>query len=438
MPLKMMKLNMRLILMNKAFLLAAILTLTSSCSLLLKQAYDEDRNRIDLLPQTPPKLYCEAQEASSELVGPSLKNQETFWQFLRTVEVEKLDSAERFTLWVLLNFDLRPDKVSPFAGVRLFESNGDNLEYREFRQGGTPLLFALNDLLKRQGSKQSPLKLAQFMGKNYQRPLFVDEELEVFLENNKKILWETSEFRDLYFKDNQTLKTGETLPRYKIFTQTSTQTLTSNQHEILSQKKSFFCDHDSGIYEGLPQKTITIPEVFPKPLVLGFKQGRKSYLIVVEQELKFGQIKNGPFHTQATVPEKLAPFCYFPLPHGQLLLTAYGERDPGQFLSGLSKKITHSLSQKDEIAKILSTPRQLILFHPTRILLEADNNRLSQSKDKDLEKLFSGSYPIFQATKLAQVNALFLDPSMKESGFVTDKRLETTISCQDKRREKNK
>lgn len=407
--------------------LLVFLFLNSSCSLLLKEAYDENNNRINLLPQPKTRVYCKAQESKVELLGPDKKNGEEFLKFLKSNE--KMPEAEIFTLWILLHLNLRPEKVSLPSHVKFFESQFQNIEFREFNSGQTPLLFALNDLLKRHHSKQTVEKLDQFLKKNYRHHLYVDDDFEKFLETKKEVLWSFKELRDSLFKDNQPLKAGETLSFIKTAFNPSSKGDPIALAQNLSSQKSFFCDHDQSLYSGPHEKIMTTDENVPKPLLLGLKISDHLFFMIIDQELKIGTENSGLFHANGIAPTKNTPFCFFPLEKSQLILTASHIRDPEQILKLISHKIDKNFSTKEEIALLLSYPRQLTLTHPTRILIEADNTRLSQSKDKDLENLFKGQYPIYQANQLGLVNAIFIENTQKESGIVTDKRFRQTINC---------
>lgn len=412
-----------------------LLLVCTSCSLLLKQAYDEDKNRIKLLPQETPPLYCEYKKSSIELFGPAQKNQRNFLHFLKKGK-ETFTPSERFALWVLLHTKLRPDKVSVYSQARLFEYQQKILTYREYKTEKTPLLNALGDFLARNSSKWTVSKLATYLEKNYNFPLLVDEGLENFLEKNKDLLWAKNELRDPLFKDNQILKAGESLPAFQAGPLVAEKkTPLPDVKEILSGRSSYFCDFDPSIYKDQPRQVIPIPEKLETPLTLGLTQGDQSFFIAVDQNFEIKEkdaLYTDPyFKLPLGLPKRLASFCAFNLERGNLLFVAYNERDPGQLLTNLIRQIGQKLATKDEVAQILSTPRRLVLHHPTRIILEADAERLSQKRDHELEELFKGNYPIYQSKGLGQIDALLIGTQMGQNGFIKDKRSQYSISCQE-------
>ncbi len=412
-----------------------LLLACTSCSLLLKQAYDEDKNRIKLLPQETPLLYCDNKRNSIELFGPAQKNQRNFINFIKKGK-EAFTPSERFTLWVLLHTELRPDKVSIYSQARLFEYQQKALTYREYKTEKTPLLNTLGDLLSRNNSKWTISKLTSYLEKNYNFPLLVDEGLESFLEKNKDLLWSKKELRDPLFKDNQILKAGESLPAFKanLFISEKKNVL-PDVKEVLSERGPYFCDFDPSLYKNQPHKVISIPEKTETPLTLGLSQGERSFFIAIDQNFEIKETEalytDPYFKLPLGLPKRLASFCAFNLEKGNLLFAAYNERDPGQLLTNLIRQISPKISTKDEVAQILSTHRRLVLHHPTRIILEADAERLSKKRDHELETLLKGNYPIYQSKSLGQIDALLIGTQTKQNGFIKDKRSQYSISCQE-------
>ena len=73
----------------------------------------------------------------------------------------------------------------------------------------------------------------------------------------------------------------------------------------------------------------------------------------------------------------------------------------------------------------------MVLHHPTRIILEADADRLSQKKDNELDSLFKGAYPVYQSKALGQIDTILMGMPNAQNGFIKDKRSQYNISCQD-------
>lgn len=417
--------------MNKLLILPLFFSL--SCSLLLKQAYDEDKNRIQLLPQAPTPSYCENKAPSLELAGPSTLNQKKFLEFLKK-NPSSWTPQEKFSLWVLLHLNLRPDKVSSGATIRLFEYQGGQLSYREFKTGSQALLDGLNDFLTRSGSKQTSIKLAQFLEKNASFSLSVDEELETFLEKNKEALWRDQDLRDSFFKDNQPLKAGESLVAYKALFSKLLEKISPlpDIKENLSSKSPYFCDFDPKKYEGQPEKMIPLPEYAESPLLLGLSSGNQAFVALIDQQIEFKETetrKGNLFKAQISTPAYTTPFCAFPLEKGQLLVLARKERDPAQFLLPIIAKMNPKIEGKDQVAQLLAEKRKMVLHHPTRIILEATAERLSQKRDRELEGLLKGKYPIYQAQTLGQLDALLMGTPKLQNGFISDKRNLPSLTC---------
>lgn len=408
---------------------------SSSCSILLKQAYEEDKNRIKLLPQEAPNLYCENKKSNFELFGPYQKNQRNFIDFLKRSK-ETFLPVERFTLWAILHTELRPDKVSIRSQVRLFEYQQKTLTFREFKTEETPFTNALSNLLERYHSKWSVSKLTEYLQKNYNFPLLVDDELEAFLEKNKDLLWSKKDLRDLLFKDNQIIKAGESLPVFKGKSiGVDKKNTLSDSREILSEKSSYFCDFDPAFYKDQPHKVIPVPEKAETPLVLGLIQGDQNFTITIDQNFEIKEKETlfvePYFKLPIGSPTRAPSFCSFNFEKGHALFISYKERDPGQLLTDVMAQMNKKFNSKKEVTQILSSFRQMVLHHPTRIILEADADRLSQKKDNELDSLFKGAYPVYQSKALGQIDTILMGMPNAQNGFIKDKRSQYNISCQD-------
>lgn len=418
---------------NKGFFfLIATTLLLSSCSLLLKQAYDEKKNRLDLLPQEASKLYCGVKESYIEMIGPDKKNQDRFLEFIKKSNM-KWTTAEKFVLWSLLHFNLRPDKVSPLSQVQLFGINGRRINYLAYSGDQVPLIHALNDLLIRTKSKNDITKLGIFIEKNAKFPQLVDQELEEFFESNKDAIWTQSELRETLFKDNQILKAGESLPSFKnsLLGVPAPKSAGSYIAKDLTDYKSF-CNFEPEDYKKNPSKTIQLPNEIPSPLIIGLKEGNEIYLASIEQYLSGNDIKKNstPYLKMKQTPLKsLSPFCLIALNEDKLLLLASKVREAKQLLLPYEKSLPVEIKGKNDIPTFLNKTRKIKLYHPTRMIFEASSERLAQGQDGELEKLLKEDIPVYQAPLLGELDALLISENFSFSGFIRDKRYPTRVSC---------
>ncbi|MBL6991632.1 MAG: hypothetical protein ISR65_17740 [Bacteriovoracaceae bacterium] len=431
------------------FTLLIILCVLNACAHYVATQRELDSQILNYSPTKQTGTYCSKQltEQSNNIVGTSLPIVKSFKSFLQTIQKKQpLDLVDKFTLWALLQMNVRPDISSPSARLQLLANINNRPQYFNFyikssthnkTYTSLPYLHGLSALLQYYKSRYSLLELAKFMDQFPNRFIPVNGHLANFLKKNHADLIKHKVFHQYYFKADQPLKKGETIPLlpFKKIVQNYLKQGPKNDNyqsdnflfqynKHLDKQIIVKCNYDLQLYE---RYIYIIDKMQKKANPFGIQDSSGDSIIALSsQKVPTASplfdnsflISGNPSTTHALcqIEDKKSST--------QISLMSFNSRDPGQHIYHLIEKNFWSASSPEKIDSFLKQARYLILPHPKRLIVET-----MRSEEKELTKLLASQFPVYHSRTLGHMWAYVKNNKLKNSNIVVDDRHQNYMSC---------
>lgn len=414
-----------------------LVLLTTSCSFINKIIDSETSHQADQKEIYRPNS-CETN--SWAILGNSASLSESFKTFLDLLNQSKIKTTfvDRASLWLLVQAYAHPHLASPTARISYFMQNDSfGQQYQDVTNNNEltatyPLFFAIDKLLKNNKSHYSLHQLVKFIDKYFATNITVEKSLQLFIEQNKKMLRQDQELKGLFFRGKQTVKQDESLQRFslaKLVEQFEKHSHAAENYQVDAHLYSYQakrlnaeirCNYDLNLYQHHIY-LLSSPE--KQALPIGYIEGKKQLLASFSQDtsrfksLGVGYLIGGD-STQGLRPA----FCHLSNKDFSLTLLSNKDRDPAQLLHSLIEESSLSFSS-ESISDALSQGRQLILLNPHRAVVESKN--LSEER---LDKLIKNRVPIYHYCPIGNIQAIFYQQQQAASIF-TDSRNNNSLFC---------
>jgi hypothetical protein len=412
-------------------LLFIFLFFFSSCSLIVGNFEQDILEKNDITPLEPTsKTYCK-KPSSFSLVSESKSSQNSFKRFLGSTK-QDFTFVESAVLWSLLQVNLRPDLSSPTSKLQimLFHRGKEfYLNTYSEKDNYYPYFKALDSLLKEFRSQKSLLTLARYLDQEFSDPLLVSKEFESFLSSNKTIISNHQKLRRAFIRGDETLQTGESLPRVnfqkmiKKYKRTNEKKkyLTSNflfNKESINQPKSS-CNFDLDLYS---DSIFLINSDITRANTFGLKKGKSVFLATSSQKINFKSPNGLQFTINGNSNTRAPAMCSFTKDKNRTWLVSSQSRDPGQHIYHIMEYSLPKANDIEELNELLKFSRHLFLKSPVRLVIES-----RRSSKQQLAELLKLNIPIYNSKKLGKIWGYHSNP--KNSTFIIDDRRVGSLTC---------
>lgn len=385
--------------------------------------------------------YCPLVKEKTTLLGSDKMTVAIFKDFLR--KAPPLTKLEKLVTWSLFQMNIRPDLATPSSRFQILTNTKKGIQYWDFKdsalemdipKGSPPMTFiyGLETLLRTYGSKQSLRSLAWQLDTHLPLKVPVSADFAGFIDKHKKTLIQNPIFRKAFFKADEQIRYGESLPKlsytklikkyYQFKSRVEVELSTSNElfsYDLPGEKnKSALCNVDIQEYSKSNYNISSLTFDRNHPFGLKFSDGQFFLGVTSITTVNFRPLLN-TFLVETTQGPTSASLCYIPSDKGPTAYISFKGRDPAQHLFNLFQYKIHGSSSAEELDQFIKYPRHIILKNPIRILYESD-----RASDKDLGRFIRQDIPVYHSQSLGEV--WLYSP---KSGFVVDKRGKAFLSC---------
>ena len=408
----------------------SIILLITSCSYLVKM--QNEKNQLQILPETPSLNHCHHQNIEQELVGLNSASSHHFKEML--TKLDRLTFVDKVVLWSLIQMNTNPHLASPTAELQLIINYQGQYKYFKFShqtEHSFPYLYGLEQLLKIYHSPNSLSSLATLLMRYYPANLPIDHHFEIFLSQRKEEIHKHPSLHRYFFKGEQTLKKNESLPRLdftrivQYYNQHHATLKAQSTSNTFSQKKYHLqveCNIDLNLYQS-PRLAASPHTLQGLPFGLQDRSAN-SFLAISSQQLDQFQPILGTFLLSASPPPHDPALCSIRGNMGHIILASFEGRDPGQYIDKLLDQSLNQYQTLAQIDQLLQRPRILLLPNPLRRIIES-----TKTPREQIARLHTENIPIYNSKSLGEIWAHAFLKTNKTAGFVIDTRSTGHISC---------
>ncbi len=418
--------------MNKIFLIITVF-LFNGCSIFV-DGFEKDlieRHNIELIQPTT-QTFCKKNTKFS-LISENKNSQGNFTKFLnKDHSLKKLSFIEKAVLWSLLQINLRPEASSPSSKLQiLLQVAGEEYYLNSYsdKQDEYSFLKALETLLKRYKAKRSLKQLAKILDIKFNYPIQVSKELETFLAMNKSQISANNKWRKAFFRGDETLKMGESLPKinYSQLIKNYNKTRKSNHYKtnnFLFSNSPFknaktACNFDMTLYS---DSIFLISKNVNKANTFGFKSKEDIFLAVSSQDLNKKIQPSLQFTFKGQANSRAPGICSFQTKNSKTWIVSSDSRDPGQHIYHLLEYGLLDTQEPEKVDKLFRFSRHLFLKSPIRLVIES-----RRSTEEQMNELLKLNIPIYNSQKLGKMWGFQSGKSL--STFILDDRRIGSLTC---------
>lgn len=411
-----------------------LIFLFSSCANFIKRM-DKEESNFKILPRIE-KTYCQETLINTSVIGPNPESTEEFSNFLK--RHRELSAVDVFVLWSLVQVAYHPETNSPTAELKLLflSTNQKVVDFWHFRPHTNlyPYISGLISILKYYKSKNTLRTLTTLLDNDFTSYATVDDNLQLFLKNNKGGISGNEEFKSIFIRADDILRHKEKFKRIsfkKIATladeQNHTDEFPINPSKInLNNLKdsTILCDFKMDHYE---ESIYNVqPEIIPSNLFAITYGGTSIIGISSQKVIKYEALAES--YMMLGEGKDTTALCFFEnkAKNHSLAFIASDSRDPGQHLFHLFKLNLEKVVTPNDLDTLLKFSRHLFLTDPLRLIYESH-----RGSEKQLTELLKLNIPIYNANHLGNISGLIIDQEKEKSShhFVLDDRHEGHMSC---------
>lgn len=381
------------------------------------------------------KTYCKEVDPIS-LMSENLRSQKVFKNFIAN---HQLTFVEKTVLWTFVQMILRPDLASPGAKFQLFFKKNGKRNYYHFysktdkKSNRYPLLYGLDYLLTKFGSKKSLIQMAKIFDQIYPNQFFVSEDFANFLEKNQQAIINDPILRQYYTRADDPLRKNERIPKQKLTPFVLKYLKTKNEKNAYAVNDYLFnykrnslinteCNYDMSLYSS---SIYLIQDKSIQSNLFGIRETNDAALLSTTQEFeKLSSHERSIFFNTQNTPTAPA-MCQFTSKTDDIddiWLVSTDSRDPGQHLFHLIEYGLQNIDNIDQLDTMVKFSRHLFLKNPVRLILESE-----RSSEEQLTELLKLNMPIYNSAKLGKVWSYLKDK--KSHHFLIDDRRSGAVSC---------
>ncbi len=350
--------------------------LISSCSLFKTLKEFENKDLGYDLPKRNEKVICPVKKVSNlKYYGTNEKLNIEYDKFAKKFKLNFLEASFLYSYLQVFN---RPETISNNSRIYLLLKNKENVKSIMFipTLGANTLSEAFDEFLPRSSQK----RLIKLFWNKFKSSIPIDENFQAFLDANKMKLYKIKELRSLYFKGNQLIKFGESLPlRYKniwdnskIESQKIPFKFSTNQKANCSFDMSLF-DKESPILERVNNKILSN--------IFGYFKKKDQFFLMVSanhaniETIGSRSIQNPHFKEINTLNTAL---CY-KSESNSIIISSKSIHSEQILANILGQREFPSLP--DEIINFINHSRNLKLLYPERVIHEVYASQKGKSND---------------------------------------------------------
>ncbi|MCF8059851.1 MAG: hypothetical protein K9K67_11170 [Bacteriovoracaceae bacterium] len=412
---KSLKASITLIKIN--YLLILLILIVSSCSSYIN--YIENLTMPEIVYKQPKakKTFCEKNPTHNIVHSSSFTIDDLNKVFKSN---PRLSFEEKAMLLTFYQFHARPEATDWTSRTQVHVKINEKEYHHDF---GPPHKFPLFDALKTlEKEKIFTKKLDFFLKLSNQllpRKIAIQENFQVFLDENKESYSEDKRILESYFKLGKPLQKGETFYRHNLkLLKGYESTLPITQEYSLG--KNFTCSFDANLYK---KGIFLINNKKDYENYFGLLDNSGNYIFFITKKIKantnsyIGQEFNG------TTSPSISPFCVSKDRKKEMILMSLNSRDPGQLLYHLYNYNIQEIDNISEITNFINFPRHQFLTNPSRLLYES-----SKGSEEQLRYFLSLDFPVYHVENLGAIFGIW-NISNQNNTFISDERMDVNQSC---------
>lgn len=421
----------------KKLRLIFFLLLAVSCTVINSYISDETTHQIDTKESYHPGS-CDTNTWA--IIGNSENLTDNFKKFIDVLNKNNIRTTfiDRASMWLLVQAYAHPHLASPTARISYYIQDDSHAPQYSDIMGNVssspnfPIFFAIENLLENNKSQHSLVSLVQLIDRFFSKSILVEKSLQVFIEQNKKILRQNADFKNLFFRGKQSVKQDESLQRFSLlkvideyrknYSSQTNYMVDSHLYTYHAKRLNadISCNYDLNLYK---HHIYLLSAQEKQALPLAYVEGNSRMLASLSQDTtQFKSIGVGHLIGGDSTQGLRPAFCHLTNKDFSLLLLSNKDRDPAQLLYSLIEETSLSFSFEN-IYDALSQSRQLILLNPHRAVVESKN--LNEDK---LDNLVKSRIPIYHFSPIGNIQAIF-KKKQNSSSLFTDSRNNNTLFC---------
>lgn len=369
--------------------------------------------------ETKPLSFLGSNENNLKKIDDLFKNNKDF---------KRLNFVEKAVSYSLLQIFLKPNETTPQSKLDILYLNNGKVFYKSFSasNGAPSFIYGLDSFLKEHGSKHTVITLSKLIDQTPNLNFTIDKNFERFLNKNAEWLKQNSLMRKMYFRAEDFLKEGESLPKFSLVKnlnyfsneKTSSSYITKNSLYPYKDKFniSYQCNYEMELYK---KDTLLVSPYIVTANVFALKEDKNLFIASTSLKLEKEKQNDSPFIAGSSLKRSSA-FCF----NKTQGLFSKDSRDPGQLLFNILDYGIGSSSSHQEFNKFISFSRHIFLTNPPRLAFES----LRATEDQ-LNKFLKLGLPVYHSNNLGNI---FGWNGYKENyfSFHIDERSPGNILCQ--------
>ncbi len=351
--------------MRNLTLLTLLFTLYS-CSIFenLREMEKESQRNSKDIPKRDSVNFCSVKKIrSSQLYGSNPQLKKLFLEYIQKHKFSFLESSFLYTYLQLYN---RPDTLSTHSRIYLLLRNKKKFKSVMLipEKVTNNLMAAFKEIIDR--PKQRIL-ISHFHN-NFQKIIPIDKNYQQYLQDNKATIYNNKDLRKIFYKGNQIIKYGESLPIRRV--QLFHKKLTGKPNPIyhfFKKDSDTSCSFDPHLFSSTPILERNVDDIHSN--VFGYFKSKEQFFVMISaNKINLDSIAKRTTITEyAPINSLNSAVCFSA--SKQMLLVSTDQIHSEQILANLLSQKSLPTTEK-EIYNFINTKRSINLLYPKRTISE--------------------------------------------------------------------